>query len=64
MGGDSHAIAKEVERFLVNLISVTRGSNPDRVLATVFFKYREDLVVGSGIEFVDRGLHVLKGSAG
>ena len=37
MGGDSNAIDKEVERFLVNLIGVTRGPNPDRVLSTVLF---------------------------
>ena len=37
LGGDSNSIDTEIERFLGDLIGVTRGSNPDRELATVFF---------------------------
>lgn len=37
LSGDSNSIDMEIERFLVDLIGVTRISNPDRVLATVLF---------------------------
>jgi class 3 adenylate cyclase len=60
--GEIEVMGKELSGIAVHIgARVAALAGPGEILASSTVK---DLVVGSGIEFIDRGLHVLKGVPG